>query len=312
MNALFHGTLNLEEKDGYTIPRRFTEEQAKAVQDNDFFAHRVRCSASVTLELYTQAENISLDYKFFLRTGVNSTFEVYTDGFLTHLISDKDLADEGALNFAFKAGKKHVEIYLPNYSEVGVKNFVVDGAYETVAPKETKVLFIGDSITQGGGPQRSGCTYVNVTKRALNYEVLNWGIGGYPFDEKIVQNSPFVPHKIILAMGTNNRFYSQEKNEKDIGAFFTKLNATYPNVPVLALLPPWDGSMDEAGCQRYRVIKALIESNAAKYPQMQLASAYDMIPHFKDYFMDDLVHPTPFGMEVYGNNLVKTIKQKGF
>ena len=312
MRELFHGVVNLIEKDGYTIPRRFTFSQEKVLEENSFFLDRVRCSASVTLELDTDAEKVGFDYKFFLRTGVDSTFEVYTDGFLTHLIKDNELTDEGILSFSFKQGKKHIEIYLPNYSEVGVKNFFADGAYEPIPFKDTKVLFIGDSITQGGGPKRTGCAYVNVTKRALNYEVLNWGIGGYPFDEKIIQFSPFQPHKIVVAMGTNNRFYAYDKNEKDIGAFFEKLNATYSHIPVLVLLPPWDGSVGEEVCKNYRAIKVLIETNVTKYPQMQIASAYDMIPHFSDYFMEDLVHPSPLGMETYGNNLVKAIMQRGF
>lgn len=312
MRELFHGVVNLIEKDGYTIPRRFTFLQEKAVEESASFSARVRCSASVTLEIYTDAEKVAFDYKFFFRTGVNSTFEVYTDGFLTHLIKDNELADEGVLSFSFNRGKKHIEIYLPNYSEVGVKNFVVDGVYESISLKDTKVLFYGDSITQGGGSERSGCTYVNVTKRALDYEVLNWGIGGYPFDEKIVQLSPFQPHKIVVAMGTNNRFCAYEKNKKDIGAFFVKLDETYPHIPVLVLLPPWDGSVGEEWCKNYRAIKSLIETNVTKYPQMQIVSAYNMVPHFIDYYMEDLIHPNSLGMETYGNNLVKVIKQKGF
>ena len=313
MNALFHGILNLEEKDGYQIPHRFTSEQAKAVEDNDFFAQRVRCAASVTLELYTQAENISLDYKFFLRTGVNSTFEVYTDGVLTHFIRDKELGDEGTLNFALKMGKKHVEIYLPNYSEVGIKNFTVDGEYQTVAQKDTKVLFIGDSITQGGGPQRSGLTYVNVTKRALDYEVLNWGIGGYSFDEKIVAPSSFNPDKIIVSMGTNNRCFTAEKNKEMIEGFFTALHKHYGNTKTLVLLPPYYGADDPKTMRQiFKDMVDCILQTVARYPSIQVASAYDMVPHLAEYYMDDFVHPNPLGMQEYGNNLVRTIQQTGF
>ncbi len=312
ISALFHGVVGLERKDGYLIPRRFTSAQIDCCADNDFFYARTRCCASVTIELITEAENISFDYKFFLRTGVKSTFEVYVDGFLTHLSKDCELSDEGTLSFSFKKGKKRIEVYIPNYSEVGVKNVTVDGKYVPVRKKRTKVLFIGDSITQGGGSERSGQTYVNFVKRALRYEILNWGIGGFVFDEKIVQRSAFTPKKIVVAMGTNNRGWSAEDNERAINAFFEKINALYPNIPVLAIAPPWAGDMTGRDLDGYRQIKCLTRAAVARYPHMKLTNAYEMIPHFSDYFMDDLVHPNALGMEVYGQNLVKAIKENGF
>lgn len=176
LKQLVHGALCFKATQGYVIPRRFTDEQIALFKDETIpnyrsYRERMYCGASITLEFITTAERIAFDYKFFLKTHRKSTFEVYVDGFLTYLAHDADLR-EGRLEFFFKAGEKHIEIYIPNYSEVGIKNFIIDGEYKPIPQAKTKVLFIGDSITQGCGTERSGQTYVNVLKRALNYEIV--------------------------------------------------------------------------------------------------------------------------------------------
>ena len=306
---LFHGFIDLKYSDGYVIPHRFNDKHITAISSSDHFHQRTKCGASVTLEFVTNAKNISFDYKFFLRTGVESTFEVFVDGFLTHMIKDCDLSDEGNLKFEFEQGKKQIEIYLPNFSEVGIKNLTSDLDLIPIPEKDEKILFIGDSITQGGGSKRSGMTFVNVVKRALDCEVLNWGIGSYIFDKAIIAKSKFVPQKIVVAMGTNNRWYDFENNVHAIDAFFEKLNALYPNVPILTVIPPWSGEPDEKLAIRAKEIKGIIENTVIKYSKIKTVNAYNIIPHFPEYYMEDLLHPNSLGMAVYGYHLAKAIKE---
>ena len=72
------------------------------------------------------------------------------------------------------------------------------------ARKNEKVLWLGDSITQGFGPLRSAQTYVSVANRLLNYDIVNQGIGGYIYDKKsLMKMDGYTPDKIIVALGTN-------------------------------------------------------------------------------------------------------------
>ena len=310
LDFLFHGSLYLETKEGYYIPRRFSIEQMKSLEDNIWFHDRTRCGASVTLELLTEAQKISFAYKFFLRTGVKSTFEIYVNGFLTHMIDDGQVSDEGVLEFSFKKGKKKIEIYLPNYSEVGIKDFFVEGEYSSVVPKKTKVLFLGDSITQGGGSERSGLTYVNVVKRALDYEILNQGIGGYYCDKSILKDLIFNPNKIVVAFGTNHRRFSEEEHKVVVKEYFKALNERYENVPIMVVLPPYCGDGEANALKNtFKRIKQDFLCVVNVYPNIQVVNAYQMIPHFADYFMKDFLHPNALGMTEYGNNLVEAIKK---
>lgn len=310
MENLFHGVCRFEYIDGYTLPLRMTKEHEQLFYWHLPYVDRLRSTASVTVELYTSAKTIKFDYKFFNKDCVG-TFGAYVNGFLTQVIEKGNLL-EGSVEFNFDEGEKHVEIYFPYSAVVGVKNFFVDGEYKIVNDKKPKVLFYGDSITQGARAWQTGHSYVNVVKRELNYEVLNWGIGGYVFDKDLIIETNFKPDKIVVSLGTNNSHSSKEDNEKTIKEFFEKLNAFYPNVPVLAIIPAWMGKYTDKQLIEYKRIKELICINTKPYSQMQVVSAYDMIPHLAEYFSDDLLHPNAFGMETYGINLSKKIKEIDF
>ena len=311
--SLFHGALRFERRRGYLIPCRFAEAQVASVSYSDFFVERTRCGASITLEMITEATEISFGYKLFKRTGVRSTFEVYTDGFLTHLVGDDTLPDEGALSFSFKEGKKRIEIYLPNYSEVGIKSLAVNGAYRVMPRRKTKVLFLGDSITQGGGSKRSAQTYVNVAKRALGWEIVNQGIGGYVFEKNLLSEIPFSPDKIVVSLGTNHCGYDEQESRRRITEFFEAFHEIYGDKKTLVILPVYCGNPNiENRTEKYRRIKAEILEIASRYPNVQFVSAYEMVPHLEDYYMEDMIHPNALGMELYGQNLAREIKKIKF
>jgi lysophospholipase L1-like esterase len=64
--------------------------------------------------------------------------------------------------------------------------------------------------------------------------------------------------------------------------------------------------------EKVQTIKALIREIAAGYANVQVIDADDMVPHFADYYMEDMVHPNALGMELYGQNLAKAIKKIKF
>ena len=94
----------------------------------------------------------------------------------------KDMKDIGHLEYELPEGDKRVTVYLPADATVVIKDFDIDGGY-TPVKKGMKVLWLGDSITQGFGPLRTSCTYVSVANRLLDYDIINQGIGGYVYDK---------------------------------------------------------------------------------------------------------------------------------
>lgn len=311
MEKLFHGVNYCEYKDGFIVPLRFTKFYEEYFSWNDLHVDHVRSASSVTIELVTESENLIFDYKLYSTTGYTAIFTAYVNGVLDSTIEVPTLS-EGKIEFNFCSGVKHIEIYFPYNNEVGVKNFHVNGEYKIVNTPKQKVLFFGDSITQGVSSKLPSQTYVNVVKRNLNLEIINFGISGYVFDKGLVTKTNFSPDKIIVSLGTNNSIASRERNEKTIKDFFEALDTVYKNLPTLFIVPIWRGNPTPNQLDEYKHIKELIYKFSSQYNNIQVVSGYDMIPHEPKYFSDDLVHPNQLGMETYGNNLTKAIKELNF
>ena len=149
--------------------------------------------------------------------GSPDTVEVFADGQTQAIRYVKDLAKEGTLDFELPEGEKDVIVYLPADATMLIKNFEINAEF-TPAVKGEKVLWLGDSITQGFGPLRSAYTYVSIANRLLNYDVINQGIGGYVYDKNaIVPMGDYRPDKIIVALGTNQ--YGSE-TMKDVEEYY--------------------------------------------------------------------------------------------
>lgn len=308
LKKFFHGIYDfLPCEDGYMSFSRYSKKQREYLKFNDFFFVRTTFDGSITLEFTTKAEKFGFDYKI-LNVSSKDTFDLYVNGKLFAQNKVADLAAEGKLDYFLESGEKKVCLYFPIDADVAVKNFSSDADVFAVGKGE-KVLFIGDSITQGYGTFETGKTFVNVANRALEYELLNQGIGGYYFDKNsLIPLENFVPDKVVVAMGTNLCYWDDK--EKYIAEFFEKLPSVYGNVPVLVITPLWRSDYPDAFDQ-ICTIGDLIVKYASQLKNATTVRGDEFIPHDEKYFYDKL-HPNAFGGEIYGENLVKKIREIKF
>ena len=199
-------------------------------------------------------------------------------------------------------------IYLPADATVLVKNFEVNAPVERPVKNE-KVLWLGDSITQGFGPLRSSMTYVSVANRLLNYDIVNQGIGGYVYDKKsLMKMDGYQPDKIIVALGTNQ--YGSE-TMTDVEEYYETLTGIYGNeIPILCISPIWRGDQPE-GYEKFVSFCENVKKIAGSYKNVTVVDGFTLVPHLKEYYLDNL-HPNCLGTENYGRNLVEVIRKIGF
>ena len=319
LQKIYFGAYNFAEtEDGYLQAFQYTAQQiAYFKKAFDFWYERCTASTSKTIEIKTNAKKISFDYKIIWK-GSEDSFELMVDGLITKIYYIKDLKEEGSLSFDLTAslegvydnpdGMRDVIIYLPADATIVVKNFEIDGDY-TPAKKGTKVLWLGDSITQGFGPLRSSQTYVCVANRVLNYDIINQGIGGYVYDKKsLLKMEGYKPEKLIVALGTNQ--YGCE-TMKDIEEYYPRLFELYgKDIPTLVITPLWRGdNMD--GIPTLVKFCDKLKEILAKYPNIKVVDGFKLVPHLPEYFLDNL-HPNGLGTEVYGRNLVEKIRELKF
>ena len=318
LKKIYFGAYSFEETpDGYLKANQHTKEQMEYFKGAlDFWYERCDASTAKTFEFQTEATEVSFDYKI-IWTGSLDSFEMAVDGLITKIIYLKDIVKgdtvkepfpEGTLTWELPEGKKNVIIYLPADATVVVRNFKINASY-TPAKKGEKVLWLGDSITQGFGPLRSSQTYVSVANRLLNYDIINQGIGGYVYDKKsLLKMEGYSPDKIIVALGTNQ--YGCE-TMKDIEEYYETLIALYgTKIPILCISPLWRGDNVDGIPTLTRFCED-VKKIAAQYSNVKIVDGFKLVPHLSEYYLDNL-HPNQLGTEVYARNLVEEIRRIRF
>ena len=308
LKEIYFGGLEFKEtEDGYLQALQYTQEQMEYFKGAfDFWYERSDATTAKTLEFKTEATQLSFEYKI-VWMGSPDTVEVFADGQTQAIRYVKEIGKEGTLEFELSEGEKDVIVYLPADATMLIRNFEINAEF-TPAKKGEKVLWLGDSITQGFGPLRSAYTYVSIANRLLNYDVINQGIGGYVYDKNaIVPMGDYRPDKIIVALGTNQ--YGSE-TMKDVEEYYVQLKEVYGDTPVLCISPIWRGDHPE----NYDVFLNFCENVkkiAGQYDNVTVVDGFKLVPHLPEYYLDKL-HPNVIGMELYARNLVDVIRKTGF
>ncbi len=308
IKKIYFGAYNFEEdKEGFLQAFQYNKNQRDYFEGaSDFWFERCTASTAKTLEFITEATKVSFEYKI-IWIGSLDSIELCVDNMITEIIYVKDIEKEGKISFDMPKGKKEVKLYLPADATILIKNVEINASYEAPV-KTTKVLWLGDSITQGFGPLRSAQTYVSVANRLLNYDIINQGIGGYVYDKNSLERMEgYDPDKIIVALGTNQ--YGTE-SMKDIEDYYDRLTAIYPDKPILCITPLWRGDNMEGVPTLIRFCDRLKEI-VKRYKNVTMVEGFKLVPHLSEYFLDNL-HPNQLGMEVYARNLVREIEKAGF
>ena len=296
-------------EDGYLQAYQYSDKQMKYFEGAfDFWYDRCMASTAKTIEMVTDATKLSFDYKI-VWIGSQDSFELVIDGLVNRIVYVKDLDTTGHIEWDLPEGNKRVTIYLPADATVLLKDFEINADAKRPDKKE-RVLWLGDSITQGYGPLRSAQTYVSVANRILDYDVINQGIGGYIYDKKsLMPMSGYVPDKIIVALGTNNNHDATKTS--DITEYYDTLIDLYGrDIPILCISPIWRGD-NPSDYDNFVGYCNMIKKIAGSYKNVTVVDGFTLVPHLSEYFLDNL-HPNLLGAETYGRNLAEVIRKKGW
>ena len=310
LKDLYFGAYSFKEtEDGYLQAYQYSDKQMQYFEGAfDFWYDRSMASTAKTIEMITDATKVSFDYKF-LWVGSQDSFELAIDGLVNRIVYVKDLDETGHIEWNLPEGNKRVVIYLPADATVLLKNFEINSEAKRPEKKE-RVLWLGDSITQGYGPLRSAQTYVSVANRILDYDVINQGIGGYIYDKNSLMPMPgYVPDKIIVALGTNN--HHDAAKISDITEYYDTLTDLYgSDIPILCISPIWRGD-NPADYDNFVAYCNMIRKTAGSYKNVTVVDGFTLVPHLSEYYLDNL-HPNLLGAETYGRNLAEVIRKSGW
>lgn len=305
IESVTYGAAFIDKKDNGLYFYKCTQAQMTqwATHSGDI-GNNAKASTGVRLDFYTDSSY----FGFRVAPESGTKFELYINGVYVKTItaSDKTTVMESLDN---SKGQNRVTLLFPSHS-TGIISSVQLEQSATLIPYEysTKILFTGDSITQGHGTSNDSHSYAHITTRYFNADSIIQGVGGGVFDAKTIDPAlNYDPDYIIVAFGCND--WSRNRNDesgfrKKLTDFMDKLKQTYPDATVIFITPiprldntsgNYDLTIEET--------RAIIASEAAARG-FNSVSGTDLLPADRQYYNDDL-HPNTKGYELYGENLCK-------
>ena len=314
IKSVAFGFVKSEVKDGLVHFQKCTDSQISAWYNiRQDLGGRAEATTGVKLDFITDGE--AIEFSFIKGRKV----EVYID----NLFRDQYLMDEyRAKNERVLIPLKdtvggsydnvRVTVYFPAHDEPGVIDYfeVKNATFINPHKHSVKVLFIGDSITQGWEAYRDTLSYAQRLTRYLNAESVINGVGGAMFDESTFDTIDFDPDIVILSYGTNDVGYwnSGEEMLSHIKTYMSLVKKTYEGKKIFAISPIWrtnfantfkTGTFPEGRASVISVAKDLgfIHIDGLK-----------LVPPMADCFTDN-VHPNEQGFSFYAENLFIELKK---
>ncbi|MCM8815270.1 MAG: SGNH/GDSL hydrolase family protein [Candidatus Omnitrophica bacterium] len=294
---------------------RFTEKQL-AVYEKYGQATRIRtgCLSGVCIAMKTDSRDLEVELALKGRARNYLGLELEVDGTIVKSIRIKDLMPEmekfkiKIFRFPDKKERK-IKLHLPVSVEIEVISCSADG--EPTEKQEKKILFLGDSITQGMDCISPVCAYPCVVAKIFNADFINQGVGGFVFDaESLDRNFPFEPDIITVAYGVNdwNKDFSAQKIAKSAYAYLEKLKKIFAKSKIFVITPIWterENQKKKAGLLQN--VRKIIE-DAGKKTGCNVIDGLSLVPHDSFYFVDG-IHPNETGHLMYGINLATHLKK---
>lgn len=263
---------------------------------SEILGFRALTTTGIRLDFETDSEYLAFEVKG------GTKFEYLIDGVYCGTIPDSRVR----IGLSVPC---RVTLCFPSH-EIGVIDNVElsDGATATRHKFDKKVLFIGDSITQGWNSGIDTLSYAYRTSFSLNFDSIIQGVGGAYFHASTFADSGFAPDTVIVAYGTNdvNHFKTKDEMVEQLRLYLEKVKETYKKSEIYAISPIWvSGGSEEKRMgnlwECYELIADEIEKCGVEHIR-----GLDLVPHDRRFFADDL-HPNADGFGEYSGKLVDII-----
>ena len=301
IRSLTHGADHMtEEEDGLHF-HKCTAEQEKAWQevDHEYYFDRVRATCGIRLETETDAEAIT----FSAPSG--NKFEIWINGLFYRQILMDELRGKGEIpTVKLGEGVKKVMLALPSHSTGVLSAVSLDGAtFFRPVCYEKKILFIGDSITQGWNSQYDTLSFAYRTATALGMDFQICGVGGGRYIPETFDRVASDPDIIVIAYGVND-FNSRSRKEEDIvpnvRRYLDRVKQTYGDRRVVVLTPIWLCKKDAEWNGRMRSSIA----NVAIEKGFEVVDGETLFPKNPAFYSDGYLHPNDLGFSIYAERLI--------
>lgn len=329
IKSITQGAVYVSEENDRVKFHRFTAEQEEIYKESGHWDFYIKTFATAGIQLAFKTDSEKLFLKVFT-SGATSrscfSHDVLINGKRVDSLdnfSGKTPARDylfgefplGEYSKRFNIGKgmKEVRILFPFSVCSEIMEFSLDDGAEIIPLKEKrKMIFFGDSITQGYDAVYAENHYTERVASALGAEGFNKGIGGEIFFPQLAKKRDcFEPDYIVVAYGTNDwgKRTAEEFTEK-CREFYSAVSDNYPKAKIFALTPVWrKDHYEQRKLGMFSDIGRIIGNVTENMNNVICLSGWDFIPHEEKYYSDLRLHPNDDGFAFYAENLISAIRQ---
>ena len=300
---------------GAVMFEKCTPKQIQAWYDfgSETLGARAKTTTGIRLDFHTNSKNL------IFKTSSGGKFELLIDGMLRERYTPEEgsTSIEKSIRLSNMREEENDEyritLVFPSHS-VGSLEYVEidDGAYIKRHEFSTKMLFIGDSITQGHNSYYDTLSFAWRVSNHYNAESIINGIGGAFYEPETFDTPNFDPDTVIIAYGTNDayRFKEYSEMEKRVIGYLDLVKAAYGNKRVVVISPIWRADNAKNVCDtEFKRKREMVEFEAKKRG-FEVVHGLELVPPIDEFFADRYLHPNDLGFGLYAENLIKKLDNK--
>lgn len=287
----------------YKCTQKQNEAWARARAD---LGERALATTGVRLTFDTDAQTL----RFSVVSG--DKYELWINGvFVKQFLFDAANLPQTA-TYPLGKGTKRVMLALPSHTKGVLSSVELDeeAFLYPVNDWKTKILFIGDSITQGWDTGYDTLSYAYRTAMFFDADFVIQGIGGAFYMENSYDKIDYDADTVIVAYGTNDwsRYATQADLQREADGFLSKLAAQFAGKRLIALTPVWRADWEkDRPMGSFSQLSAVVEK-AAKRNGFTVINGFDLVAHDPAFFSDGYLHPNAVGFGIYAENLIKRLQ----
>ena len=312
------GAVSVTETESGIRFARCTKKQIDAwYSESEVLGIRAEATTGIRLDFVTDSPFFE-----FSATG-GDLFEIHVDGLFRKSVFIKEYAENaGIVRFdicdplgdSYSKGEMHrITLFFPCHDAGALGHVALeDGARFEPYHHSMKMLFIGDSITQGWDSGYPSMGFAPRIDTFFDAESINQGIGGSYFNANAFDVLDFAPDVTVVAYGTND--WGKRKTTDELTSHAKAHLSLVKNAfgkdgrKIFVVSPIWRGnsqpmSMGSFGDCRSAIIKAIDSLELTHIDGLSL------VPPYPELYADKYLHPNALGFSFYAENLIKQMQK---
>lgn len=270
---------------------------------------RAAGSTGVRLDFHTNSKNLRF------RVASGNKYELYVDGLMRaqYLLKDTHEASAALTDpLGNDVDGARVTLIFPSHDAGAILEWIEldDGATVTPHEFDCKMLFIGDSITQGWASMYDSLSYAYRVSRHFNADSVIQGIGGAYFHEDCFDHIDYDPDVVLVAYGTNDfgHYKTYDEFRGHVAAHLALIAEEYAGKKIFVLSPIWRGKRDGKSMGTFEGCRAIVDQEAEALDLIHI-DGLSLVPPMPEFFFDEYLHPNDNGFSLYAENLIMALEK---